>query len=188
MAFFVDPPYSVLGFATIPSAYFPLRDPSIPPENVTAHFALYVSGYYSHGNSPEEYETRKDQHASSPPPTVTILTDEEREYTLHPLPGDPRGGSDQLLMSGAVQSGAFGAIRKNALRLPPASVPTSGDAWKDVEVRHLWCDRSVWLCQWAVFNMQRELKEERRAGTSLRNVTFFRVRGANHFVSLTKPR
>ena len=145
-----------------------------------ARFGVWVSGHYDNGDSPNKYRYTP---LTSPPPTVSVLTQEERESAVHPVPGDPRGGSDQLLLRGGGGSGVFAAIRKNALRLLPQNTQSVGDPWRDVEVRHLWCDRSPWLMQWAEANMRKELEEETRAGIALRPVTFFRLRGANHFVS-----
>ncbi|KAI1789099.1 hypothetical protein LXA43DRAFT_1022497 [Ganoderma leucocontextum] len=182
---FYDASYSVLGFPTIPNATAPLNDPSIPYQDVTARFAVWCSAYFDNGESSDKYQY--DNHLASPPPTVSILTQEEREATFHPVPGDPRGGSDQLLMRYGAQSGVFTVLRKSALRLPPTSAQSMGDSWRDVEVRHLWCDRSPWVIPWAETNMRRELEEERKAGIVLRNVTFFRMRGANHFVHWVEP-
>ena len=147
---------------------------------MTSQFGVWVSGHYDNGETPDKY---RYDYLPSPPPTITILTQEERDGTLHPVPGDPRGGSDYTLMLGGGQSGVFVELRKNALRLPPANAQSLGDPWRDVEVRHLWCDRSPSLMPWAEVNMRRILNEETKAGIALRNVTFFRVRGANHFVS-----
>ncbi len=146
-------------------------------------FSIAVSSHYDNSDLPDKY-----QHAAlaSPPPTFSVMTQEEREGTFHPVPGDPRGGSDYLLTHGGEQSGVFAAIRKGALRLLPSDAQSTagiGDPWRRVEVRHLWCDRSSFRVQWAVASMRRELEEETRAGITLRNVSFFPVRGANHFVS-----
>ncbi|KAM5540105.1 hypothetical protein V8D89_006245 [Ganoderma adspersum] len=181
---FYDPPDLVLGISGIPGRLFPLIDPSVPVQDVTSQFGVWVSGHYDHGEPPDKYQY---DYLPVPPPTVAILTQEERDGTLHPVPGDPRGGSDYSLMLGGGQSGVFAAIRKNALRLPPAGTQSMGDPWRDVEVRHLWCDRSPFLMPWAEVNMRRILDEEVRAGIALRNVTFFRVRGANHFVHWEEP-
>ena len=176
-----DPPDVILGIPAIPDAIFPLVDPSLPVQDMTTHFAVWCSGHYDNGDSPEKYQY--GDHLGTPPPTVSTLTQEEREATLHTVPGDPRGGSDHLLMLGGVPSGVFASIRKAALCLPAANVKCKGDPWRRVEVRHLWCDRSPWVIPWAVTNVRRELGEEAEAGIALRNVVFFRVRGANHFVS-----
>ena len=85
----------ILGFPALTDAYFPLSDPTIPPQAVAALFATWISGYYSHGDKAGEYEYQ--HYVTSPPPTVTTMTDEERQFTEHPLPGDARGGSDHAL-------------------------------------------------------------------------------------------
>ena len=150
----------ILGFPALTDAYFPLTDPTIPPQNVAALFATWISGYYSHGDKAGEYEYQ--HYVTSPPPTATTMTDEERQSTEHPLPGDARGGSDYLIHTYAYLSGLFTTLRKDALRLPDADEWLIGDAWRDTEVRHLWCDRSVWLVRRGVDQMRAEVEEERK--------------------------
>ena len=90
--FHADTSDMILGFPALTDAYFPLTDPTIPPQDVAEFFATWVSGYYSHGDKAGEYEYQ--HYVTSPPPTATTMTDEERQSTEHPLPGDARGGSD----------------------------------------------------------------------------------------------
>ncbi|TBU49451.1 hypothetical protein BD309DRAFT_851425 [Dichomitus squalens] len=182
---FFDAPDVALGFPTLPDLYFPLADRTIPAEKRAQLFAEWVTAYFHQGDVPEQYESRR--YLASPPPTFTVMTEEERQSTQHHTPGDSRGGSDHLLMGSGYESGLFASLRKNALRLPPPNAFLVGDAWKDVEVRNLWCDHSFWLALWNEVNLRREIEEERRAGISLRPVTFVRVRGANHFVHWDEP-
>ena len=179
----IDTSDLALGFPTLSDAYFPITDPTIPAEKVAEPFAMWVTAYFDHGEDPEEYQYQ--HYLTSPPPAFTVMNDEERQSTQHHVPGDTRGGSDYLLMLTGYQCGLFATLRKEALRLPPPGASLVGDAWRDVEVRHLWCDRSIWLIRWGEVYMRRELEEERKAGISLRPVTFLRMRGANHFVSIS---
>ena len=183
-------------------------DPSIAPEAVTREFAAWVSGYYAHPSfypssdtTPllEDVEEDADPNAlrlerrtalETPPPTLFTLTDAERAAALSPGPGDP-GGSDSLLLVGGIRSGLFGALREGALVLPGKLVGKEGggegrqrtDAWPAVEVRYVWCDRSVWEMPWGVWNMRARVEEGKKSGESLRPFTLLRVKGANHFVS-----
>ncbi|TBU24586.1 hypothetical protein BD311DRAFT_701753 [Dichomitus squalens] len=175
----------VIGFQTLPDAYFPLNDGTLPAEQYAQLMAKWITAYFPHGDSPEQYEYKT--YLTSPPPTFTVMTEEERQSTKHDAPGDSKSGSDYLLMIAARQSGLFDTLRKNALRLPPPNASLVGDAWKDVEVRNLLCDRSLWFILWADANLRREVADERKAGIPLRPVTFTRVRGANHFVHWDEP-
>ncbi len=124
---------------------------------------------------------------TSPPPTLSTLTDADRAAALYPAPGDP-GGSDALLLVGGIQSGLFAALFERAIALPTAQAEGDGegkvtDGWADVEVRNVWCDRSVWEMPWSVWNLRARLESEKKAGKALRDVTLLRLNGANHFVS-----
>ena len=143
----------------------------------------------------------------SPPPTLSTLTDEDRASALYTAPGDP-GGSDFVLVRRGHQTGVFDALRKQALFHSPAqhrtiapagngSAPVAAnddseeeavtDAWRAVEVRYVWCDRSIWEIIWGVLSMRGELADAKKAGKAIRHITFLRLERANHFVSIWLP-
>ncbi|TFK94529.1 alpha/beta-hydrolase [Polyporus arcularius HHB13444] len=186
---FHDPPYHALGFPPPADPYNPLQDPAIDPAGRTRVFANWVSGYYVHGDTLDTLERRTP--LTSPPPTLSTLTDADRAAALYPAPGDP-GGSDALLLVGGIQSGLFAALFERALALPTAQADSDGedqvtDAWANVEVRNVWCDRSVWEMPWSVWNLRAKLESEKKAGRALRDVTLLRLKGANHFVHWDEP-
>ena len=61
----------------------------------------------------------------------------------------------------------------------------TGDDWADVEVRYLWCDRSVYEMPWGTWALRKELEEAQAKGLRTRRLAIARLRGANHFVSCT---
>ncbi|PIL34407.1 hypothetical protein GSI_03182 [Ganoderma sinense ZZ0214-1] len=198
---FYDSPYHVLGFAPPPAPhdYNPLFDPAIPPADQTRVFANWVSGYFAHRtNTPAlaaasaassvsdadklaaaaTFEVRA--HLTAPPPTLSILTPDEVAAALFPAPGDP-GGSDSLLVAGGIPCGVFVTLREAALAIP------TDEAWCAIEVRHVWCDRSVWETTWTTWNLRWRIAEARKKGEKLREVTSVRLEGANHFVHWDEP-
>ena len=97
-------------------------------------------------------------------------------------PGRP-GGSDRALLHSGVPVSFFGHLRERALRLSEPGAELAGSEWRDVEVRIVWGDASIWEVPYLVMCMKEELQAERGQGSPMRNVDFARVRGANHFVS-----
>ena len=100
---------------------------------------------------------------------------------IHAPPGEADVGSDSLLHRGGLVVGMYESLRKCAL-YPTDDV---GDAWRDVEVRFLWCLKSVWDVPYAMMRLREELEAAKDQGTPVRNVNIVRVEG-NHFVCSSK--
>lgn len=189
---FADVPYHTLGYPPLNGDTYgnPLFDASLAPDDRTGVFADWVSGYFKQTDSLDDLDRRT--WLAHPPPTISTMTAEELASALYPSPGDP-GGSDCVLMNTGIQSGAFRALRTNALRLPAGGASVNGDGgptrtqWAGVEVLFVWCDATPWECTWAYYALKEEVQEAREAGDMLRKVTFARVRNANHFVSELRP-
>ena len=177
-------------------------DASLTKEEASAAFATWVSGYYSHGTGETLDQLQIRRPVADPPPTISTLSDAERAWAHH-------SECDAALHFSALRCGLFGHLRKAALRLgirdassPAARARGEGteDAspsyswfhegagpefqWPAVEVRHILCDRSVWEIYYGKWPLQAELEEAHREGRRVREVTFVRLRGANHFVSV----
>ncbi|KAI9061797.1 alpha/beta-hydrolase [Trametes sanguinea] len=180
---FLDPPHHVLGYPLPENPYNPLFDPTIPAEERERAFTNWVSGYYVHGATPDTLERKTP--LLDPPPTLSTLTPEEISRTLSLGPGAP-GGSDALLLHFGIKLGLYEPLRKGALYQPPQDWE-SGDALRDVEVRYVSCERSVWEMPWGTMYLEKELKEARAKGLPLRNVRLVFVKDANHFVQWDKP-
>ena len=65
-----------MGYAPPEDPYNPLFDPALGADAPRA-FASWVSGYFQHGDTADAIERRVP--LADPPPTLSILTDEERE-------------------------------------------------------------------------------------------------------------
>ena len=137
----------------------------------------WISGYFTHGDTVDTlsmYTPAEDR-----PATSDRMTTAELAHSLYRTPGE-EGGSDELLMIGGYRTGAFRDLWKAALELAPTG---GGNDLRDVEVRVVWCDRSVWETTHAAWTVAAELEGAREKGRAVRRVQLTRVRGGNHFVS-----
>lgn len=147
-----------------------------------------MSGYYAHGDSASELEHRIA--LAEPTPTILTMSPEDIQAKLHAPPAIP-GGSDDLLVVTGIRHGLYDTMRRATLLFADpgdteAEAGKEEDAvrsdWKGIELRYIWCDRSVWEVPWGTWALQAELEEARKAGNEIRNVVIFRLKGANHFV------
>lgn len=161
-------------------------------------FTAWVSGFFDHGDLFGAPRLELRTPLADPPPTLTTFTDEERENSVCRPPSD-RGGSDAILIVAGNTSGAFAALREAALYLPQEAGGVEGededenlgvtDAWPVVEVRYVWGDRSIWEVVHGVASLRDEMATVREQnhgldGKDVRDVTYVRLRGSNHFVRL----
>ena len=152
--------------------------PMIHPEQFDPVTGLdWVGGYFSHGDTVDTLVRRT--HDTDPLPTTRRMTQEEMTKTVDFQPGAP-GGSDQLFVAAGYRTGLFGKLWEDAFPLPEQRQ----EAWQNIEVRFVWCDRSIWEATHAAWWVQAQVAEARAKGKRVRNVTTLRFRGANHFVSL----
>ncbi|KAI9066152.1 hypothetical protein FKP32DRAFT_1589894 [Trametes sanguinea] len=181
-----DPPYHSLGYPSPAKPWNPLIDPSFSPEEVVVKFAEWVSGYYKHGDTPDELEYRVP--LGEPSPTLLRLTPEERAEALCDGPGSP-GGSDDLLLNSGLRVGLFDRMRRAAFYLPKhcQGFKESEDTWKDTNVRYIWCDHSVWDMPWGTWALRAELDEHQQKGSLMRRIEVMRLRRANHFIHWDEP-
>lgn len=184
---FLDPPDFGLGL--------PLQIPLLEVDALGTReereaFAVFHSGYFKYDvNDPATYATAIPLPDSEAVPTWKRLTPGEVESMFDLIPGDVRGGTDSVLMGAGVPVGAFDTLRRAALYLSESDSEANGSprGWDTVEVRHVWGDHSVATILWGVYTLRAELEKEKKAGTRVRKVTFARVEGANHFMSLDLP-
>ena len=184
----LDGPMHTMGYSPPEDPYNPLWDPAVADDRPRA-FANWVSGYFQHGDTADAIERRVA--LANPPPTLSTLTEEELASVMYPGPGNP-GGSDDMLMGGGIQSGMFKQLKDKAFYLQPGAKAETleedpvTDAWRDVEVRYVWCERSVWEMTWSAWKIREELQEAKESGKKMRNLKVLRLPGANHFVSLRR--
>jgi len=175
-----DPPSIAMGYPSPDGFYFPLNDPSIPPEDATKIFSLWLTGYYAHGDTPETLSTR--DALDEPTPTAMRMSPEDIALVFHEPPTLPNGADAVLLQSG-LKSGVFSHLREAALFAPQ----NAELAWPNVELRYVWCDQSVWLMPWGARSFRVEMEQAGKDGKRIRAHSVVRMRGANHCAHWDKP-
>ena len=178
-----DPPEWALGLPRTPMPE--IDTPPTSKQRIDA--ALFYSAYFRHADvdDPATYPLIRPLPDAEALPTWRRLTTAEIEAMYDPVPSDVRGGTDSTLVKMGMSTRAFYALREGALRLPDSESQGDGSTqgWDAVEVRHVWGDHSLASMLWAVQVLRAELEKERKAGRWVRNVSFVRVEGGNHFVS-----
>ncbi|KAL1945179.1 hypothetical protein VTO73DRAFT_2799 [Trametes versicolor] len=183
-----DPSCVLLGYPRPSDWYHPITDPSIPLTELCARFNEWQAGYYTHGDlvkdGPDALETctsAKDISSTMSRLSVTDLAD-----SVYGPPMEP-SGSDRLLIEACMRHGTWGDLKDAAMYLPGAECEPGADDWRSVDVKVAWCDRSVWEMALGSYLLEKELAEARRACKSPREVSFVRVKGANHFAHWDMP-
>ncbi|KAI0365121.1 alpha/beta-hydrolase [Pilatotrama ljubarskyi] len=181
-----DTSFLCYGYAPPPDAYQPLYETSVTfPERV-ARFNVWVTGYYAHGDvwakGADALEYRNA--LSDPSPTITRMTPEDLAETTYGPPQE-EGGSEGLIILACVGHGTGARLKEDAFY--PREPVEGASNWSHVEVRQVWCDRSVWEMPWCVKLLTEELEEARRAGKNPRDIVFVRFEGANHFAHWDLP-
>lgn len=177
-----DSSYVCHGYTVPKELYHPLHDPALAPQEKTEQFGKWVSAYFAHGDVERDgiaaLESR--HYLDDPSPTITRMTPEEIAESAYPGPGE-EGGSEQGIAMASMIHGTYSSLRKNAFILRDSV--SGGDDWRDIEIRYLWCDASIWEMPLAYLSVLKELEEASKAGKATRKVEWVRIRGANHFVS-----
>ncbi|KAI0833345.1 hypothetical protein BC628DRAFT_1307400 [Trametes gibbosa] len=164
----------------VKEVYIPIFDTTIPLEERVPAFLNWITGYFEHGNTPETLENKV--YLQDPPPTVSALTPEQLANITCMAPGMP-GGSDDTLVASGVKLGLFASLKERALYPPKKDdAGSNGDAWREVEVRFVTCERSISGALWARMLMRKEVEEAKAKGLPMRDIQFVAIRGANHFV------
>lgn len=189
---FADPGLGVLGYTASAKEgmYQPALDVSLPEEQRAAAFDAWIGGYYAHGST---LDSLASTPLADPPSTISTLTPEEKAAMTHPFPGVT--GLDLQVTDLGVRTGLAATLRERALytsKLPGRqegesvnSVGETGDgpdAWGDVELRMVWCEKSVMQVPCGMMLLGLELEEARKKGAWLRDVRIVRVKEGNHFV------
>lgn len=177
-----DGSYNAFGYPHPPrETYHPLHDKTLSPEASVARAHEWLAAYYTHGD-PIEPDTLMLRDTPDQPSTLANMSPEERAESTYEAPGligdGPGVGSDLALGKVLANYGLGKRLRESALYL------AKDDYWRDVELRIVWCDRSIWAMPWAARSVAAELEEAKKAGKATRKVSIVRIRGGNHFVSI----
>ncbi len=173
----------MLGQASPAATYYPPHDECIPFAERRDAFHRWVTQYFQHGEPIAAETLALRDGLKEPSSTLDRVSEDELAECLHGEPGDLLSGSDTLTVKLCMVHGVFTSLKDGTFYLPPAQDEDGTDGWRDVEVRLMWCDQSIWTMVWGPPGVSKELKEAREAGRSTRNISFVRLRGANHFVS-----
>ncbi|KAM5540094.1 hypothetical protein V8D89_006234 [Ganoderma adspersum] len=190
-----DPGLGVLGYSAKEGMYQPALDVSLSEEQRAAAFDAWIGGYYAHGSTLDSLAQVPLVH---PPSTISTLTPEEKAAMTHPFPDVT--GLDLQVTDLGVRTGLAVTLRERALHTSKSpgrqegesanSVGETGDgpdAWRDVELRMVWCEKSVMQVPYGMMLLGLELEEARKKGAWLRDVRIVRVKEGNHFVHWDHP-
>ena len=173
------------GFLLYPlpqQTYHPLWDNTVPPEERVERFHQWAAAYFPHGD-PITADTLVFHDDPDGLSSLKNMTSEEQAESTHETPGHIPDGSDTLTAKLCATYGLYRELKDMAFY--PSSrtaADEASDPWRDVEVRVIWCDQSLWAIPWVAKGMATELEEAERTGTPTRRVSLVRVRGGNHFV------
>ncbi|KAI0682296.1 Alpha/Beta hydrolase protein [Cerioporus squamosus] len=167
--------------------YHPLWDSSLPPEERIKRFHDWAAAYFPHGD-PIEADTLVFHDTLDGPSSLKNMTSREQAESTHEAPGHSPNGSDTLIAKMCATHGLYNEL-KNATFYPTAGKPAdeARDPWRDVELRVVWCDQSLWAIPWVAKGMATELEEAKRTGRDVRRVSLVRLRGGNHFAHRDYP-
>ncbi|TFK81087.1 hypothetical protein K466DRAFT_558342 [Polyporus arcularius HHB13444] len=186
--------YVLMGYPPPEDPYNPLFDPVLGKEEKVVVFNRWVTGYFSHGDSPDALERRKP--LEDPSPTIERLTLEDLATCVYPPPGE-LGGSDSRLLLSAIKYGLFAILREHALYLGRSkeglrcsdseSSEGVGDEWSNTELRFIWCEQSVWEVACGIWRLRAELEDAKDRNAALREIRIVRIKKGNHFVHWDNP-
>ncbi|EIM81547.1 uncharacterized protein STEHIDRAFT_161731 [Stereum hirsutum FP-91666 SS1] len=191
----LDPSYGVLGFPHHESVRMPIEDPTFT--GASEEVVAWITGYYDHSLPPSYPSTPltdpklelSHTPLASPPPTITAIPPEELQTVFYAPPAMP-DGSDMMLYTAGQQLGLFEDMRRKAIYVTSSEdVTVEGKKWREsVDVRVIWCDRTVWGMPWGIPKLYREI-EDAKARKELRvgKVSLVRMRGSNHYVHWDEP-
>lgn len=164
--------------------YQPSLDLSLSLEQRTAVFDKWIGGYYAHGST---LDSLSETPLADPPSAIGALAPEEKAAMTYLCPEVT--DLDLKTMDVGTETGLIASLRERTLYLPGQrdgdaadGVGKAGNGWRSIEVRLVWCEKSVMEVSYGMMLLGLELKDARRKGAGLRNVSVVRVREGNHFV------
>ncbi|PIL34393.1 hypothetical protein GSI_03168 [Ganoderma sinense ZZ0214-1] len=191
-----DPGLGVLGYIAKEGTYQPALDVSLSEEQRAAAFDAWIGGYYAHGST---LDSLASMPLAEPPSTISTLSPEEKVAMTHPFPDVTV--LDLKVTELGVRTGLTATLRERALydknKLPGRQDGGSAnkleeagdgpDTWREVELRLVWCEKSVMQVPYGMMLLGLELEEARKTGAWIRDVRIVRVKEGNHFVHWDHP-
>ena len=174
----LDGPNCFFSFPAPNNSYNPILDPA--NDVASPVVSDWISGFWSHGTTIDTLVQRTP--VDDPPPTVRTMGLDDIRNCVY-IPSDATGNSDKRLLLGGHFAGVFADLWNDAFAISPEP-SHARKALRDVEVRVVWCERSVWEMVLAGWNIKTEMEDARLKGRTVRNVSAVCLRGGNHFVSV----
>ncbi|KAI0744998.1 hypothetical protein C8Q76DRAFT_605350 [Earliella scabrosa] len=176
-----DGPNCFFSFPAPNNSYNPVLDPA--NDVASPVVSDWISGFYSHGTTIDTLVERTP--VDDPPPTVRTMGLDDIRNCVY-IPSDATGNSDKRLLLGGHFAGVFADLWNDAIAIAPEP-SHARKALRDVEVRVVWCERSIWETVLAGWNIKTEMEDARSKGRTVRNVSAVCLRGGNHFAHWHDP-
>ncbi|KAI0628893.1 hypothetical protein C8Q77DRAFT_1067169 [Trametes polyzona] len=164
----------LFGYPRPPDWYHPMTDESVPLTDRPALFDAFLANYFTHGDLWTVRPSALELHGPKP-------GGERADLNTRACPARV-GGSDNLMVRACATHNVWGSLKDSVLYSPMGS---GKEEWGAVEVRLVWCNRSIWEIIWGTYLLDEELTEEKNEGRIARDVEFVCLEGANHFVSIS---
>ena len=178
---YLDPTTNQLGVDPPVGCYFPLRDPSLSPEECRDIFCRWITYYWTpvddlQSVTEDTRAARKALHEelgandATARPTVDRMTEQQYKSVVH-LP--------MFLQS-------YPIIRQITKETHGANfqraIFNTGALWPNVDILCVWCDRTLAQSVWAARCLLGQAQEEHGSAV-VRRVNVVKLTGGNHFVS-----
>ena len=180
--YLLDSSFITFGYPRPPDSHHPLYDAPTPTERL-ARFHAWVTGYYAHGIGLSFGNAVAD----------TDISVEERTACTYIAPGLEPDGSDVLVARACGRVDIYTTLKDTVLYTgTQANADADADIdsqdsrrsrWAGVQMRVVWCERSIWPAVWCAQCFSDEVEASQKLGKQMRPVQVVRVPDANHFVS-----
>ncbi|KAI1789105.1 hypothetical protein LXA43DRAFT_1155890 [Ganoderma leucocontextum] len=147
-----NPGYGIMGYPAKEGVYQPALDVSLPEEQRAAALDAWIGGYYAHGSTLDSLD---EIPLVDPPSTISTLTLKRGRLR-------PTHARITWLDSNTSPDGD---------RVDVLGEPGTRNGWRDVEMRVVWCEKSVMEVAYGMMLLGLELEDARRKGAWIRNVS-----------------
>ncbi|EKM49942.1 uncharacterized protein PHACADRAFT_264395 [Phanerochaete carnosa HHB-10118-sp] len=173
-----DSPPGVFGVYPDIGFTWPMADPTIPPELKADAFISWVSSYYTSppDGIPITAESMHEHYTTlQRMPTLRTLSPEDYQRIVELEPSTRSSGSMLTVDMAIHRKHAHGTFFDADAVLPNA------------DLLYLFCEQTMWTSIWSAKVVQDLIGKAADPGKKKRDVSFLRVKDANHFVQWDEP-